>query len=441
MQRREFTKAGAAALTASILTGQLPGANDRIQVGFIGLGRMGTGNLEFAMKTSGMQPVALCDVYRPNLDQALAVARKGGHSPKLVHDFREILADRSIDAVCISTPDHWHAYMTVEACKAGKDVYVEKPACKYVGEGPLMVQAARKYNRVVQAGTMQRSGAQFRTAAEIVRSGQLGEIRFCRNWEVQLTPKAGSGKPADCAPPHGLDWDLWLGPAPAHAFNPNRFGVLPDHWSTFRYFWDYAGGEMTDMGVHMIDIQQFALNEIMPAAIDAMGGRFYVQDNLETPDTMVATFRYPEFVSEFESEEGNPLPMYGRDWGSRKPGVTMARDYGTAFHGSRGSLIVNRDGYEVMPVEGSGLQPRMDASRAPMNAPHWADFADCIRTRRKPVSDIETCVRSTTICLLANVALRSGLRLDWDESNWTVRQDAAIPFLEPNYRSPWKLTI
>ncbi len=203
--RRDFLKA---ALTTSILNGSVKGANNRVNVGFIGMGAMGSGNLGYAMKTPQVQAVAVCDVYQPHLERAQAQAKKAGFEVKAVKDFREIMTDKSIDAVCIATPDHWHAYMTVEACKAGKDVYVEKPACVYVEEGQKMVEAARKYNRVVQAGTMQRSGGYFKKAVEIVRSGGLGNITFCHTWQARLATKAGFGFPLDGDPPAGLDWDL-----------------------------------------------------------------------------------------------------------------------------------------------------------------------------------------------------------------------------------------
>src|SRR5436305_2262379 len=181
--RRDLLSAAGAAFTTSLFTGRVRGANDRIALGFIGLGAMGSGNLGYAMQTPEAQPVAVCDVYQPHLERAEAAARKGGFQVKAVKDFREIIADKSVDAVCISTPDHWHAYMTVEACKAGKDVYVEKPSFVYVEEGVKMVEAARKYKRVVQAGTMQRSGKFFQKAREIVKSGDLGDITFCRTFQ------------------------------------------------------------------------------------------------------------------------------------------------------------------------------------------------------------------------------------------------------------------
>src|SRR6202163_4158457 len=177
--RRDFLKSAGAALTTSLFTGSLRGANDKINAAFIGMGKMGRSNLSFAMKQENLMPVAVCDVFQRNLDWAVQGSK---NQAKPYRDFREVLADKSIDVVCISTPDHWHAYMTVEACKAGKDVYVEKPICVVVDEGVKMVEAARKYRRVVQAGTMQRSAVHFQQAAEIVRSGQLGEVAFVRTW-------------------------------------------------------------------------------------------------------------------------------------------------------------------------------------------------------------------------------------------------------------------
>src|SRR5512145_3303922 len=199
--RRDVLTTAAAAFTTLLFTGRVKGANDRVAVGFIGLGAMGSGNVGYAMKIPDFQVAALCDVYEPHLERAQSAAAKGGFQPKAVRDFREILQDKSIDAVCISTPDHWHAYMMIEACKAGKDVYVEKPACVYVEEGLKMVEAARKYKRVVQGGTMQRSGYFFKKAVEIVKSGELGEITFCKTWQASFSKKDGYGFPSDAEPP------------------------------------------------------------------------------------------------------------------------------------------------------------------------------------------------------------------------------------------------
>ncbi|MGA2155761.1 MAG: Gfo/Idh/MocA family oxidoreductase [Bryobacteraceae bacterium] len=429
--RRAFLKtAGGAALTASLFTGNLKGANDKVNIAFIGVGRMGYDNLGYCAHVPGFEIVAICDVYQPALDAAVERARSGGFpGVKAIRDFREILSDKSVDAVCIATPDHWHAYMAVEACKAGKDVWVEKPACVYVEEGLKMIQAARKYQRVVQGGTMQRSGGFFRKAREIVKSGELGDITFCRAFQADSTKKEGWGNPPDSDPPPTLDWDLWLGPAQARPFNANRWGVAQDHYSTFRYFWDYAGGEMTDWGVHLLDIVQFAFDEAMPLGISAQGGRFYVTDNTETPDTMQATYRYPGFIGAYESRTANPFPLYNSG-------------YGTAFHGTKATLMVNRGGYTIFK-NGPGSTPIVESSPelAAMNLPHWRNFMECIRSRQRPTSDIENCVRSTLTCVLANISMRRSLSLTWDDRAMTVREPEALPYLEARYRAPWKLEV
>jgi predicted dehydrogenase len=379
-----------------------------------------------------VEPVAVCDVYQPALDKAVAAATKAGKTVKAVKDFREILADKSVDAVCISTPDHWHAYMAVEACKHGKDVFVEKPASVYVEEGQKMVQAARKYNRVVQAGTMQRSGGYFKKAAEIIQSGAIGEVTFCHTWQSGAVSKQRLGKPADGPVPEGLDWDMWLGPAPKVPFNLNRWGVGVARFPTFRYFWDYAGGSMTDWGVHLIDPVHQCFGEPMPASVSAMGDKLYVDDNAETPDTMLATFRYPKFMLTYESRTANPMPMFGQTGAA------------TSIHGSEATLIIRRGGLFVIPNEKSQVAAvtlEKDQAMNEMNLPHWKNFIECIRTRAKPASDIETCVRSSTPCILANLSMRHKTWLDWDEANWTVKQDRVKPFLKAKYRSPWKLEV
>jgi predicted dehydrogenase len=430
--RRQFLKAaGGAALASSFLAADLRAANDKVNVAFIGTGRMGSANIGFCSKVPGFEIVAVCDVYQPALDKATEQAKKLGFSGvRPVKDFRAILADQSVDAVCISTPDHWHAYMAIEAMKAGKDVWVEKPACVFVEEGGKMIEAARRYNRVVQGGTMQRSGAFFQKAREIVKRGDLGAITFCNTFQAAVTERAGFGNPPDSDPPPGLDWNMWLGPAPARPYNYNRWGVGGnDRWSTFRYFWDYAGGAMTDWGVHLLDVVQFAFDEAMPVGISAQGGKFYVTDNTETPDTMIATYRYPGFIGAYESRTANPYPLYNAT-------------YGTAFHGTEATLMVNRAGYTIFP-NAKDAQPVVVNNRemVEMNVPHWRDFLESIRTRRKPASDIETCVRSTLTCVLANIALRAGVSLEWDARSFTVKQAEAAPYLKAVYRAPWKLEV
>lgn len=428
-ERRDFLKkAAAAAWTTNLFTGAVRGANDRLAGAFIGVGVMGSENLRVAAAQPGVEIRAVCDVYQPNLERAAAAARKAGHQPKEIRDFREILADKSVDFVCISTPDHWHPYMTIEACKAGKDVYVEKPACLAIGEGIRMVQAARKYKRIVQAGTWQRSGQHFQKACEIVRSGELGEVTFGRTWIYNNQPRTGIGNPPDGSPPPGLDWDLWLGPAPARPFNPNRFGVYPRRYSTFRYYWDYAGGHITDSGIHVIDILHMALDDPMPKAITALGGKYWVQDSSETPDTMQAAFDYGNFLGSWEHRSNNT------------EGLT-ARLMGTTFHGTKGTLYVDRSVLKVTPEKDSDLQP-FEMKRVTDPHPlHWVNFLECVRTRKAPNSEIETCFRSSAACLLGNLSLQLRMRLDWDDERRTIVQPEARRYTEREYRAPWKLEV
>lgn len=426
--RRTFLKTAGSTAAASLLPGRAWAANDRISMGFIGVGVMGSENLRAAMKQSGVAVSAVCDVYQPHLERAAAVARRAGHEPKEVRDFREILADRSIDAICISTPDHWHPYMTVEACKAGKDVYVEKPACVAINDGLTMVAAARKYKRVVQAGTWQRSGAHFQKACEMVRNGTLGKVAFVRTWIYSNQPQAGIGNPPDSDPPPGLDWNLWLGPAPARKFNPNRFGVYPKAYSYFRHFWDYAGGQITDSGVHMLDILHMAFGEAMPRSVVALGGKYWFQDDTETPDTLQVTYEYPGFVGSWEHRSNNTENQ-------------QARLMGISFHGTRATLYVDRALYRLTPEKASDLQAEEMKRVTDPHPLHWANFVDSVRTRKAPNSEIETCVRSSTACILGNLSLRTRLRLDWDDQRHTVLQTEAQPYLRGENSSAWKVSL
>ena len=488
VDRRNLLAAASSAFTTSIFTGRIKGANDRITMGFVGIGMQGSGNLGNALAAKEqVQVVAVCDVYQPALERAAALVRtNSGSAPKEAKDFREILADKSIDAVCISTPDHWHALMTVEACKAGKDVYVEKPACVYLDEGPKMIQAARKYNRVVQGGNMQRSMASFRKAKEWVESGVLGEITWAKVWATGLAAKAGRGKPADAAPPPGLDWDLWLGPAPKTPFNQNRWGVGGRGFPTFRYYYDYAGGAMTDWGIHYIDpVHQF-LGEPLVQSVVSLGGRLWTEDNMQTADTMAASFQYPKFMMNYELRESSPVPLLGQRGGTAilgteafvvvtragawlQPSAEARSAFGQLAQPARKSVepqefLVSRGGWggpagaarggqaaqgAAPPAAAPAAPQPPPAGAPPANAParipqaasdHWKNFIECIRTRQRPVADIEYLVRSTASCLLANVSLRAKVRCDIDDK-YVVKQPEARPFTRYNYRAPWKLEV
>jgi predicted dehydrogenase len=412
--------------------GRVLGANDRVRVGVIGTGRQGTGVMRGHQRLTDVEIAAICDVYAPNLAKAAEVAPDAAKHA----DFRRILDDKSIDAVVIGTPDHWHALMTVLACQAGKDVYVEKPTSVAIAEGRAMVQAARTHNRIVQVGTQQRSQPHFQQAAGIVKSGALGDVTLVRCWNAANAK--GIGNPPDGSPPEGLDWDLWLGPAQKVPFNPNRFGVVPDAWSHFRWFWDYAGGMMTDWGVHLIDIVQMAMNVDAPLEVSTIGGKFHLDDNRDTPDTIVATYRYPDFVMTYENRVCNGMPI-------------NSRAYGIEFLGTAATLFVDRERYELRPEPPVGTrptEPRPEITTTPAAAEgsfpsHQRNFIDCVKSRQAPICDIEIGHRSSSTAILGNMALRSGQTVAWDgkAERVTNGNDKAKSLVARAYRAPWKLTV
>jgi predicted dehydrogenase len=442
--RRDFMKrAGIGAMTAGAAAGfglssvpaRAAGANDRVRVGLVGAGQQGTGDMkDFALQPD-VEIVAVCDVYEPNLQKALGVAGGQAQSYK---DFRQVLDRKDIDVVIVGTPDHWHALPMVEACKAGKDVYVEKPICCAVEEGKVMVEAARKHSRVVQVGTQQRSAVHFQEAVKLVQQGYLGKVSFVRTWNYSNDYPQGIGNPPDSNPPSGLDWDSWLGPAPKVPFNANRFGV-GDRWSTFRYFWDYAGGFMTDWGVHLMDIVQWAMQVDGPDAISAAGGKFFIEDNAETPDTLQVTYQYPHFVAVYENRWDNGNSMYNHG-------------YGIEFHGTDATMFVDRGGFEVFPetrpsapgskhLNNRAPSMKMDAANND-HYDHIRNFLDCVKSRQRPISDIEIGHRSTSVCLLGNVAYRSQRHILWDVANQRLKEGGsnAEQYVARHYREPWVLT-
>ena len=423
ISRRDFARG--LGLATALSYSRIVGANERIRMGYIGMGNRGDQVHDAFLEQPDAPTAAVCDLREDYMDFAV---KKSNASPRKYKDHRKLLEDKEVDAVVIATPDHWHALMFIEACNAGKDVYVEKPLATSIEEGQKMVAAARKYNRVVQAGTMQRSGVHFQQACEIVRSGKLGKVTFVRTWNYGLAKPAGIGNPPDGEPPAGLDWEMWLGPAPKRAFNKNRWGVDLDAFSHFRWFWDYAGGMMTDWGVHWLDIVQMAFNEAMPQSVVALGGKYYLTDNRDTPDTLQVTYEYPGFLATYENREASSISMFQRGGG-------------ILFHGTKGTLYLDRNFYEVVPEEKSDLQRERVKRSNDMNDAHWANFLECVKTRAKPASDVETCHRSTATCLLGNIALRSKLRIDWDDKKGTVRQRAARKYLKREYRKPWKLSV
>jgi predicted dehydrogenase len=432
IKRAALTTASVSVAMSGLSTRSVLGANDRIRLGVIGTGRQGIDNMKHFMR-HGVEVAAVCDVYQPNLDKGLEAA---GGKAKTYTDFRQVLDDKEVDVIINATPDHWHPLPTVMACQAGKDVYVEKPICVAVEEGKKMVEAARKYKRVVQVGTWQRSGIHFQKAVQAIQDGMIGKVSFARTWNYANIYPEGIGNPADSDPPAGLDWDMWLGPAPKVPFNWNRFGV-GDRWSTFRYFYDYANGWLGDWCVHLLDIVHWAMKVDGPEVITGSGRKFYLEDNSDTPDTLQVTFEYPNFVCTYENRLDNENSMY--DHG-----------YGIEFHGTDGTLFVDRSGFEVFPEKRRFNNRSVDRTATMKMGnvndnlfDHVGNLLECMRTRKRPASDIEIGHRTSSACLLGNVALRSKERLEWDVANQRLINGgpAAQKLLDREYRAPWKLLV
>jgi predicted dehydrogenase len=448
MKRREFIKQGAATIaTTAVSAKRILGANDRVRLGLIGCGGRGMDVAAAMRKAPGAEYVAVCDVYETNANAAREWA---GTAARAFGDFRKLLELKDVDAVHIATPDHWHAIPTVLACQAGKDVYVEKPLAHNVREGRAMVAAARKYNRIVQAGTQQRSAPHYREVERIIQAGELGEVRFVRVWNYSnLTPN-GLGNVPDSPVPAGLDWDFYLGPAPKVPFNKNRF------LRNFRWFWDYAGGTITDFGTHRFDTVQQIMHVTAPKRVSASGGRFSLKSDGDMPDVLQVTYEYDGFVLSYEACNLNAHGL-----GGRTPGMSYYsmrdkddRPHGEAYYGTNGALFCDRIGFEIYPepvrtalTRRERSKPveayRMEAKRVQSQDAtelHCANFIECVRSRKTPNAEVEIGHRSTTVPHLGNIAYKVGRKLAWDAAKEDFINDAeASKLLSRRARKPWDL--
>jgi predicted dehydrogenase len=425
ISRREFVEAvgvtaGSAALLATGASAAVA-ANDKIRVGLIGAGNRGRDVLNTFLTHPEVDCLAIADVDDKHAAEvAEIVEKKRGHKPSTSREYRELLDNKEIDAVIIGTPDHWHALPAIHAVLAGKDVYVEKPVGHNVAEGQAMVHAVRKTNKIMAVGTQQRSSTHFQHAVEIVRSGQLGKVFWVQTWNFENISPTGIGRPSDTNPPPHVDYDRWLGPAPSRQFNPNRFHLL------FRWFFDYAGGMMSDWGVHLNDIVLWALDAKAPQAVTATGGIVTSDDNRDTPDTLQVLYEFPGCTLTYSMRKGNGLPLNGHD-------------YGILFCGTDGSLLLDRSGFEVIPdktvlpygiklaqgdrpVRKIDLKPRKEKGIDGQPA-HIKNFLDCLASRERPICDIEIGHRSTNTCHLGNIAYKVGRKLVWDEATETFKND------------------
>jgi predicted dehydrogenase len=382
---------------------------ERIRIGHIGLGGQGLANLKPHLKNT----VALCDVDTVRLGKAKETVEKGGVKDcKIYSDFRKMLDDKDIDAVVISTPDHWHALPAILACEAGKDVYCEKPLTLSIAEGRALVKVARRTKRIVQTGSQQRSDAKFRQACELVRNGKLGKIKTIKV-SIPTVNFKGPAVP-DSPAPKELDYDLWLGPAPLRPYNTLRV-----HYN-FRFFWDYSGGQLTNWGAHHLDIAQWALgmDESGPTTIEAES-KYHEKKWYEVPESCKVTYQYANGVTLICS-------MGGRN--------------GVTFEGDKGTLFVTRGKIEATPAE--LLKEKLDEKeiRLYVSANHHANWLDCIKSRKAPICEAEVGHRSATVCHLGSIAIRSGKKVTWDPQKEQIIGDPeTAKMTDKEYRAPWKL--
>lgn len=429
LSRRDFLeKAGKAAVGAGLALsathylrtgvaaeGESP--NEKLTIGLIGCGGQGTGVMQgFFGHPEVAGVAAVCDADNGHAERAASIAeKKYSKRPKVFKDFRELLDIKDTDAVIIATPDHWHALPFIRACEAGKDIYLEKPISHNIVEARSMLAAAKKFKRVVQVGTWQRSVQHFMDAIDFVRSGKLGKISVCRAWTLG---NAGLGRQQSSNPPLGLDWDLWLGPAPYTEFRPNRCH------GTWRWFFEYGTGMTGDWGVHMMDIVLLGMQVKSPLEVASYGGKFIAgqEDDRTTPDTQMVIYKFPNFVLNWEVHVG-------------PPGLDGGGSHGAEFLGQRGWLIVDR---ERWTVDGTRERP----STLNPAGDHTANFLECIKTRKEARSDIESMYYTTVLCHLGNIAYRVGRSIKWDGQKGVIVGDKDAMQCEQyrrEYRKPWEL--
>jgi predicted dehydrogenase len=410
--RRAFLGA-AAATTLSALSAlraaDRPG--EKIVLAFMGLHGRGRGLLHDFSSFPDVEVAYLCDPDEsviPNALKELNGQQQG--TPKIEKDFRRALDDKDVTALVVAAPDHWHALATVWACQAGKHVYVEKPASHNLVEGRRMVEAARKYDRVVQLGTQRRSGAHFASAAEFVRSGKLGKVPFART--CIAGNRTSIGRKADEPVPKGVDYDLWLGPAPQRPFNANRFHYNW-HWN-----WDYGTGELGNNGIHALDTARWVLGLDAPQRVTSGGGKYFYDDDQQTPDTQVVTYDF----------DNTCLIWEHRIWS--KTGFE-GESFGVVLYGEKGTLIFDKKGWHV--VDGAEASDKA----SDLERPHLRNFLDCVKDGRRPNADIEEGHKSTRLCHLGNIALRTGRTLRFDARTETLDDAEANKLLGRTYRKPF----
>ena len=397
---------------------------DKVRIGAIGINGMGWSVLKAMLKANpDVVCTALCDVDSNLLQKRSAELEKQYNTKAVTYaDHRALLEDKNVDAVIIGTPDHWHCLQMVEACQAGKHVYVEKPAGNSIEEVRIMVAAQKRYGRAVQVGQWQRSNAHFKSAQDYIQSGKLGKIRMVKTWAYQGWMKNIPVKP-DGLPPIGVDYERWLGPAQKRAFNENRF-----HFN-FRWFWDYAGGLMTDWGVHLVDYALLGMNAKDPISIMASGGKMaYPDDAAETPDTLATVYDFGNFILLWEHAQAIKNGNYGRD-------------HGIAYIGNNATLVLDRGGWQVIPDEGNKEVVEAVKRSDDGLANHTRNFIEAIKSgdNGSLAAPIEAGATVAEVCQMGNIAYRTGKKLLWDKEKRLFLDAEANKLIKPVYHNNYKL--
>lgn len=433
INRRKFVNKSVQAIAGAGMLGTVPwelaakqripvSQNDQVNFGVIGVNGMGWTDTRSLMKIPGVNLVAVCDVDENVTRNRVAELAKLDIKVDTYTDYRKMLDDRDIDVVVIGTPDHWHCLQMVEACAAGKDVYVEKPVGNSIAECEVMIGAQKKFNRAVQAGQWQRSMPHFVDALNFLKTGKLGKIRTVKAWAYQGWMSDIPAKP-DSPVPSGVHYDLWLGPATKRPFNENRF-----HFN-FRWFWDYAGGLMTDWGVHLIDYALLGMNAKLPKSVYASGGKYaYPDGGNETPDTLTTVFDFGDFTMLWEQAQSISNGNYGRD-------------HGISYIGNNGTLVLDRGGWEVIPdeerMEPVPFQPNQGSG---IDA-HTVNFIEAVRSGRHDAltCPIQAGAHVATVCQMGNISYRTGQIVHWDESRGVFLEDEANKYLAAGYHNKYTL--
>ncbi len=397
--RRVFLAAAAASgLAAKPLRANDP-PSERVRVAVIGARGRGSELTSFLVKDPSAEIACVCDVDNSVVSKPLGIIEAAAKpAPKVVNDFRRVLDDRGVDAVFVAAPDHWHALMTVMACQSGKDVYCEKPVCHNIVEGRRMVEAARKYNRVVQAGMQRRSSPEIKTAIDLVQSGGIGKVAFARTWIIHKRPSIGKGIPSD--PPKSVDYALWQGPAPERPFYANRF-----HYN-WHWFWNWGTGELGNNGIHAIDVARWGLGLDAPTTVASSGGKLYFDDDQETPDVQIASWSFPSALLVWEHRLWSDHPIDGED-------------FGVSFEGDKGTVVIGSKQWK--------LENSSEKAGGKINDPqaaHVANFLDCVKTRKSPNAEIEVGHLSARLCHLGNIAQRLERKVAFDAATESFGSDS-----------------